>query len=75
MEVEIGYSIVNDMQGKGYGYEALSLLISWIRISGIVKVVKATCRTTNIASIRLLEKTKFTLQSIESDLMYFTLFI
>lgn len=55
-EVEIGFGFVELERGKGFGYEALSAIMAWLKTQESVKAIKADCLITNKASIRILEK-------------------
>jgi [ribosomal protein S5]-alanine N-acetyltransferase len=55
-EVEIGYGIVDEEQRKGYGFEAVQVLIKWGFDHKNVNVIKAECLKENIGSIRILQK-------------------
>lgn len=55
-DVEIGYGIIEDEQGKGYGFEALKSMIDWAFSQDKVRAVKADCLINNAPSIRILEK-------------------
>jgi len=54
--VEVGYGLVEDERGKGYGFEALNAIISWAKSHPDVKTIKAECLLDNFPSIRILEK-------------------
>ncbi|WP_266203923.1 GNAT family N-acetyltransferase [Pontibacter kalidii] len=54
--VDIGYSIIEQEQQKGYGLETARALVEWAFRHPQVKVVTANCLLENTASIRLLEK-------------------
>jgi RimJ/RimL family protein N-acetyltransferase len=54
--VDIGYSIIEQEQHKGYGLETAKALVDWAFRQPQVKAVTASCQVENTASIRLLEK-------------------
>lgn len=54
--VDIGYSIIEQEQQKGYGLETARALVEWAFRHQHVKAVTANCLLENTASIRLLEK-------------------
>lgn len=54
--VEIGYGLVQQERGKGYGFEAAKAIMEWTLAQEEVKVVKADCLVDNIPSVRILEK-------------------
>jgi ribosomal-protein-alanine N-acetyltransferase len=58
-EIEIGYGTMPDHQRKGYMTEAVSALIGWASTREGVKAVLAEVEETNIASIRIVQKTGF----------------
>lgn len=58
-EVEIGYGTDNDFRNKGYMTETLAGLINWVRRSKKVRVIRAETDSSNISSIRVLEKNGF----------------
>ena len=59
--VEIGYGISEDCQGRGYATEAVMAAAQWALEQDAVKCVTAEVERENIASIRVLEKSGFTL--------------
>jgi RimJ/RimL family protein N-acetyltransferase len=63
-EVEIGYSLHPDHQGKGYASEAVVALLRALRDEGVAAVV-AGCDVDNEPSARLLERLGFELTGIE----------
>lgn len=54
--VEIGYGVDEEYRNKGYCTEAVSGLTKWALSQEGVKCVEAEAESTNIASIRVLEK-------------------
>lgn len=60
-EYDIGYCIHKDFWKKGYGTEAVSVLLDWIRCKG-AKSVTAEAAIDNKGSCRLLEKLGFTVK-------------
>jgi RimJ/RimL family protein N-acetyltransferase len=54
--VEIGYGLVEDERGKGYGFEAAKAIMDWTMAQEEVKVIKADCLINNTPSVRILEK-------------------
>lgn len=57
-EYDIGYCIHKDYWKKGYGSEAVTILLEWIKEKG-AKTVTAEVAAENTASRRLLEKLGF----------------
>lgn len=56
---EIGYGILKEYQGLGYGSEAVSALVDWAFKQSSVRQIEAETEENNIASIRVLEKCGF----------------
>jgi RimJ/RimL family protein N-acetyltransferase len=63
-QVEIGYSLHPDHQGRGYASEAVVALLRALRDQGVESVV-AGCDVDNASSARLLERLGFELTGIE----------
>ena len=57
--VEIGYGINDGYENKGYMTEAVKALAEWASKQPNVKQIEAETEETNIASIRVLEKSNF----------------
>jgi RimJ/RimL family protein N-acetyltransferase len=57
--MEIGYEIIPDERGKGYGTEAAQLIVDYLFLSKDVARIQAITDVRNIASQRVLEKTGF----------------
>lgn len=57
---EIGFMLKASAQGKGYGFEALSLIINHAFDTLTLNKLSATCAVKNIGSYKLLEKVGFT---------------
>ena len=57
--VEIGYGINARYENKGYMTEAVKALVEWASRQPNVKQIEAEAEETNIASIRVLEKSNF----------------
>jgi [ribosomal protein S5]-alanine N-acetyltransferase len=60
-EVEIGYGIDNGYMNKGYMTETIGGIINWIRNNKEVRIIKAETDSSNISSVRVLEKNGFEL--------------
>ncbi len=54
--VEVGFGFIENERGKGYGHEALSGIMEWLKNQDCVQVIKADCLIDNKPSIRILEK-------------------
>lgn len=65
----IGYTIHPQESQKGYGSEVIQATIQWLFDQG-VQSVKAEVSPENLASIKLLEKLKFSLIKTEEDALY-----
>jgi Acetyltransferases, including N-acetylases of ribosomal proteins len=68
--VEIGYGLVEDERGKGYGFEALNTIIAWAKSHPDVKTIKADCLIDNYPSIRILTKAGMKEVSRDEELIY-----
>lgn len=58
--LEVGYSIVADRRGRGYGTEALRALAAWGFEQPSVRHIVARCHQDNVPSVRTLERAGFT---------------
>lgn len=54
--IEIGYGIDKHYRRQGYTFEAASALVQWGFAQPGVSLITADCLTTNLGSIRVLEK-------------------
>ncbi|KLN63599.1 GNAT family N-acetyltransferase [Vibrio sp. VPAP30] len=66
-EVEVGYLLLPEFHGKGYGTESLVALIDYTTSQFPIKTVNAIVTDGNIASCKVLEKAGFTLSEREKD--------
>jgi [ribosomal protein S5]-alanine N-acetyltransferase len=57
--IELGYGINPAVQGRGFATEMAGQLSQWAARQPGIKRIKAECLDTNVASIRVLEKSKF----------------
>ena len=57
--VEVGYALVPSERGKGYGTEALQIMVDYLFLTKNVERIEATTDTRNSASQRILEKVGF----------------
>lgn len=57
--VEIGYGLNPEARGRGYATEIVGALTAWLLGQPTVSLVTAECLATNLASVRVLEKTGF----------------
>jgi len=72
-EVEIGYGIDDDYRNQGYMTETIDGLIHWVRNNKKVKEIYAETVSSNISSIRVLEKNGFELFQQNEKMMIFKL--
>lgn len=71
--VSVGCAITEDARGQGYGTEALSALLDWVRRqSGLTCVLADTTRS-NLASQRLLERVGLRRIGEDGELLYYML--
>lgn len=66
-QVEVGYLLLPEYHGKGYGTESLITLIEHATGQLPIEAVNAIVTDGNIASCKVLEKAGFTLQEREKD--------
>jgi ribosomal-protein-alanine N-acetyltransferase len=71
--VEIGYGLIEEEHGKGYGFEALTAMVNWAFSQAEVKYIKADCLINNISSITILKKSGFKEINRDSELIYWEL--
>lgn len=72
-EVEIGYGLVEQERGKGFGFEALKAMIDWAFIQSSVKVIKAECLISNKPSSCILRKAGMKEINRDKELTYWLL--
>jgi len=70
---EIGYGLVEEERGKGFGLEALKAMIAWALSQENVKIVKAECLIENKPSARILEKAGMKEVNRDEELIYWEL--
>lgn len=58
-EIEIGYGIYDEFQGKGFMTEIVGGIIQWAKTQNIIKSIIASTEKINIASCKVLEKNNF----------------
>lgn len=58
-EIEIGYGTYEAYQGKGYMTEAVGGIIKWAATQPKVKAITAETETSNVASMKILERHHF----------------
>ena len=74
-EVEIGYGLIEEERGKGYGYEALNAMINWGCKHEKVRCIKAECLLDNMPSIKILEKSGMKDVGRDEELIYWETFV
>ena len=57
--VEIGYGINEGYENKGYMTEAVTAMVKWASLQPNVNQIESEAEESNIASIRVLEKSNF----------------
>ena len=57
--VEIGYGINEGYENKGYMTEAVTAMAKWASLQPNVNIIESEAEESNIASIRVLEKSNF----------------
>ena len=60
--IGIGYMLVKEERGKGYGSEAVQMIVDYLFLHKNIVRVQAETHPNNRASIRVLEKAGFTLE-------------
>ena len=66
----IGYIIHHDHRNKGYCTEALKIMVDYLFLSKNIVRVQAEANPENKASIRVLEKTGFTLEGVRRQVIF-----
>ena len=62
--MEIGFAIIPDERGKGYGTDAIMLMIDYLFDNTDVERIQARPRVRNVISRRVLENAGFSLEGI-----------
>ena len=65
-EVRLGYLLTEKIWGQGFGGELIGGLIDWCKNDGRISVITGGVDTSNIGSIRVLEKNDFVPSVAES---------
>jgi RimJ/RimL family protein N-acetyltransferase len=71
--VSVGCAITEDARGQGYGTEALSALLAWVREQPGLTCVLADTTRSNLASQRLLERVGLHRIGEDGELIYYML--
>ncbi len=61
---EIGYALLPEERGKGYGTEAVTIMVDYLFLSKDIMRIQADIRPENIASQKVLEKVGFKKEGI-----------
>lgn len=69
-EVDIGYSIIEKEQKRGYGFETAKKLVDWAFSQQGVNFITASSLINNIASARILEKLGMQEVSRDNEMIY-----
>jgi len=72
-EVEVGFGLVEQERGKGFGFEALKAIMNWLSSQDSAKVIKADCLISNKPSARILEKVGMKEINRDQELIYWEL--
>ncbi len=72
-EVDIGYSIIEEEQNRGYGFETAKRLADWAFLHQEVKHITASCLINNKASAKILDKMGMREVSRDEDMIYWRL--
>lgn len=67
---EIGYWIAEEYWGKGIGTEAVSKMTNYVFSESKIVRLSAPVRSPNKASMRVLEKSKYILESVQKETVY-----
>jgi RimJ/RimL family protein N-acetyltransferase len=71
--VQVSCAITRDARGQGYGTEALSAVLAWVREQPGLTCVLADTTRSNIASQRLLERVGLHRVGEDGELLYYML--
>ena len=72
-EVEVGFGLVEQERGKGFGFEAVKAIMNWLNSQDSAKVIKAKCLISNKPSARILEKVGMKEINRDHNLIYWEL--
>ena len=68
--MEIGYALIPCERGKGYGTEAIKIMVDHLFLSRDIVRIQAPTETRNMASVEALEKAGFTREGIMRKASY-----
>ncbi len=66
-QIEVGYSIIRPVRGRGYATEALKAVLTYLTENEGIPCVIAWCASSNIGSVRTLEKAGMKLVRTEKN--------
>ena len=66
-QIEVGFSVARDWQGRGFATEALKTVLEYLTENERISCVTAWCAAENTSSRRVLEKAGMQLVNIERD--------
>jgi len=69
-QTEIGYALIPDERRKGYGTEAIQIIIDYLFLSKSINRIQAEINPNNIGSQRVLEKAGFVKEGILRESFY-----
>lgn len=72
-EVEVGFGLVEQARGVGYGFESLKAMIDWLQFQNSVKIIKAECLISNTPSAKILTKVGMREVKRNHDLIFWEL--
>ena len=67
-DLRFGYLLSEEVWGIGLGTELIEGLINWCKAAGDIRSITGGVETTNIGSIRVMEKAGFTISKTETPL-------
>ena len=70
---ELGYELLYKEHGKGYMTEAVKSVVEYAFQTMMLNTIKAVVRDTNLASLKIIDKMKFTLDKKEGNELFFVL--
>lgn len=65
-DLRFGYLLSEKVWGKGLGTELIEGLIKWCKTEGDIKSISGGVETDNIGSIKVLEKTGFSISTVDN---------
>jgi len=65
-DLRFGYLLAEKVWGKGLGTELIEGLLNWCKKQGNIRSISGGVETDNIESIKVLEKTGFSVSTMDS---------